>query len=242
MARAKETFLRSCGWLIHLYTAFGVVTGLVALYFIERSRFRAAFLVMAAALFIDSTDGPFARLVQIRKRIPEFDGATLDNIVDYLNYVVVPAFLMLNARILPDNRAGLAIAGVMMIASTYGFSRVDAKTEDLYFRGFPSYWNLVALYLYVLPLSQSLNGVIVLALSAMVFAPLKFIYPNRTAPLRTLTLTLAGIWSIATLLLVILLPTREPVLLCISLAFVVYYFLVSWMLQFYSVVQNHTVS
>lgn len=231
MAAAREGLLRCCAWLIHLYTACGAVTALLALHFIERDNYRTAFDLMAVALFIDSTDGPLARAVEIRKRVPFFDGATLDNIVDYLNYVAVPACLMLRAGILVAGAGGLASAAFMMLASAYGFCRVDAKTADLYFRGFPSYWNLVAFYLFCMGWAPELNTLIVIVLALLVFMPVKFIYPNRTVRMRALTLSLAAVWAVATSALLIELPHFNPVLLYTSLAFVVYYFVMSAVLQ-----------
>jgi phosphatidylcholine synthase len=231
MVAAKDAILRRCAWLIHLYTAGGVVTALVALDFVERHEFRGAFLAMAASLFIDSTDGPLARALQVRRRIPEFDGALLDNIVDYLNYVFVPAVLMLRAELLPRGDTGFVVAILVLLASGYGFSRVDAKTADRYFRGFPSYWNLVAFYLYCLAWPIIVNTAVVVALAVMIFLPVKFIYPNRTIPLRTLTLVLAGVWAATALGAVLRLPVRAPFLLYTSLGFVVYYFIMSFVLQ-----------
>ncbi|HXR24178.1 MAG TPA: hypothetical protein VN742_02375 [Candidatus Binataceae bacterium] len=227
----RENLLRFCAWLIHLYTACGGIIGLLALHFTAHDDFRTAFVLMAVALFIDATDGPLARAVAIRKRVPEFDGATLDNIVDYLNYVAVPAFLMLRSGLLVAGNAGLASAAFVMLASAYGFCRIDAKTADLYFRGFPSYWNLVAFYLFCLGWAPALNTLIVVALAILVFMPVKFIYPNRTVRMRALTLSLTVIWAIVTSTLLIEVPRFNPVLLYSSLAFVVYYFVMSAVLQ-----------
>lgn len=231
MIASREALLRYCGWLIHLYTAAGAITAILALQFIASGAFRTAFIVLGIALFVDATDGSLARAVQIRARIPIFDGATLDNIVDYLNYVAVPACLMLRAELLPAGKLGFGLVSLLMLASCYGFCRIDAKTDDHYFRGFPSYWNLVALYLYCWRLPPPINGVIVLVLAVMVFAPIKFIYPNRTVPFRRLTLTLCAIWAAATAALVFELPATNPLLLYTSLGFIVYYFVMSLLLQ-----------
>ena len=58
----------------------------------------------------------------------------------------------------PDLARGLLPAGLRGLAlpapcwpALYGFCQVQAKTDDGYFLGFPSLWNVVALYLYVLP-------------------------------------------------------------------------------------------
>ena len=227
----RSRFLLVCAWAVHLYTALGAVLGLLAINYIARDNWRGAFVMMAIAVAIDASDGTLARALRVRERIPFFDGAMLDNIVDYLNYVAVPIFLMMHAQILPSTVAGAMVAGFAMVASAYGFSRVDAKTEDNYFRGFPSYWNLAALYLYCLGFPPGLNAAIVALLALMVFVPIKYIYPNRTEPMRPLTLTLAALWAVATAAMLPMLPAHSNILLYTSLAFVVYYFVMSFALH-----------
>jgi phosphatidylcholine synthase len=228
---ANTRLLVGCSWAVHLYTALGAVAGLLALSYTAQGEWRGAFTMMAIAIAIDASDGPLARALRVRERIPDFDGALLDNIVDYLTYVAVPAFLMLRAGLLPPGIAGQLTASFVMIASAYGFSRTDAKTDDNYFRGFPSYWNLVALYLFCLGLAPRTNAWIVAALALMVFVPIKYIYPNRTEPMRPLTLSLAAIWGLATVAMLPTLPAHHDILLYTSLAFVVYYFAMSFALH-----------
>ena len=232
MAASNQLLLACCGWLIHLYTASGAIAALLTFRYSATGNFRAAFMMMALAVFIDSTDGPLARAVDIRKRLPSFDGALLDNIVDYLNYVATPAFLMLRAGLLIPGALGLTVASLVMIASAYGFCRVDAKTADHYFLGFPSYWNLVAFYCYCFGWPPALNTLVVALLAAMVFLPTRYIYPNRTVPMRPLTLGLAALWTPLTLALLIELPAYHPILLYSSLAFIVYYLVMSFVLHF----------
>ncbi|MGH7934593.1 MAG: CDP-alcohol phosphatidyltransferase family protein [Candidatus Binataceae bacterium] len=229
----REKFLTACAWAVHFYTALGAVAGLLAIDFTARNDFRSAFIVMAAAVVIDSSDGPLARAVKIRQRVPILDGALLDNVVDYINYVLAPAYLMVQAGTIPRGAGGLALAGFVMVASAYGFCRVDAKTEDNYFRGFPSYWNLVAFYLFCFGLSPIVNAVILAILGVMVFVPIKYIYPNRTEILRPVTITLGIIWAAVTISMLPALPAHNPVLLYISLAFIVYYFATSFVLHLY---------
>jgi phosphatidylcholine synthase len=228
---ANTRFLTGCAWAVHLYTALGAVAGLIALNYIAHGDWRGAFTMMAIAVAIDATDGPLARAIRVRERIPFFDGALLDNIVDYFNYVAAPVFLILRARLIPEGTVGAGVAGFVMIASAYGFSRIDAKTEDNYFRGFPSYWNLVALYLFCLGFSPTVNAAIIVILALMVFVPIKYIYPNRTELMRPLTLTLAAIWAVATVAMLPTLPRHHDILLYTSLAFVVYYFVMSFALH-----------
>lgn len=223
--------LKLCAFGVHLYTAMGAVAGLVSLDCIARGDFRGAFIAMAVAVFIDSSDGPLARAIRIRDHIPWFDGALLDNIVDYLTYVVAPVFLMLRAGLIGSGRASVLLAGFVILASAYGFCHIEAKTEDNYFRGFPSYWNLVALYLYCLGLPPAMNASILIVLGVMVFVPIKYIYPNRTELMRPLTLALAIIWAIATIGMLPKVPAPNPILLYTSLGFVVYYFVMSFVLH-----------
>jgi phosphatidylcholine synthase len=228
-----DKLLKYCAWAVHFYTAAGAITAIIALDRIARDDFRGALIVMAIALFLDSTDGPLARALSVRARLPFFDGGLLDNVVDYLTYVAVPVFFMLRARILPDDAAGLTVASFIMVASAYAFCRTDAKTADHYFRGFPSYWNLAAFYLFCLRLPLVPNMILLSVLAVMEFLPIKFIYPNRTEPLRGVTLTFAVIWAVVTALMLPAAPSYNPLLLYASLAFIVYYFATSLALYFH---------
>ena len=107
-----QKFLTACAWGVHLYTALGAALGLLAIFFASRGDFRASFLAMGAATIIDCSDGPLARWLMVKIRVPTFDGALLDNIVDYLTYTVAPVFLMLEAGIIPDFAMGPG-AGVL---------------------------------------------------------------------------------------------------------------------------------
>ncbi|HEY6395282.1 MAG TPA: hypothetical protein VIX12_07665, partial [Candidatus Binataceae bacterium] len=160
-----------------------------------------------------------------------FDGALLDNIIDYLTYTVAPVFLALEAGLVPSSWAGLALACSVMLASAYGFCQTNAKTADNYFLGFPNYWNLIVFYLYCLNLGTAANCTILAAFAVMVFVPIKYIYPNRTIPLRPLTLTYGIIWAIVTIAMLPMLPSVNPVLLAISLSFIVYYLGASFVLH-----------
>jgi phosphatidylcholine synthase len=228
-----ERLLKYCAWAVHCYTASGAVTGIVALDLIAHGNFHEALIVMAIALFIDSTDGPLARVLKVGARLPFFDGSLLDNIVDYLTYVAVPVFFMLRAGILADDIAGLSVGSFILVASAYAFCRTDAKTSDHYFRGFPSYWNVAAFYLFCLRLPVAAASGLLIVLATMEFLPIKFIYPNRTKPLRALTLMLACVWAVVTAFMLPSAPSYNPVLLCASLAFIAYYFALSLVLHFY---------
>ena len=229
-ANGSSLFLLACAWAVHLYTALGAVFGVLAIRSAAIGNYRASFIAMAVTIIIDSSDGTLARLVNVKKRVPGFDGALLDNIVDYFTYVVAPVFLMICAGLVVGT-IGLAVAGFVLIASAYQFCQTDAKTPDHFFLGFPSYWNLVVFYLYCWNWGALANELILTLLSVMVFVPIKYIYPSRTEVLRPVTLTLAITWGIIAFVMLLLLPEVNQVLLDLSLIYIVYYFFASFALH-----------
>jgi phosphatidylcholine synthase len=216
--------------MVHAYTASGAVLALAMTVAVIHNRYRTAFLLMVAATVIDGTDGLFARIARVKERTPEFDGGRLDDIVDYLTFVFVPVLLVLEAGLLADGWGGVAAAAVLL-SSAYGFAAKDAKTDDYFFTGFPSYWNVVALYLFAAKLPPVLNSVILLGLSVLVFVRIGYVYPSRTPILRGLTIALCLAWGLMLLQIIATLPDVSARLLIVSLFFPVYYFVLSLILQ-----------
>jgi phosphatidylcholine synthase len=229
--RSREAVLRILAWAVHAYTASGALIGLLAIKLAAEHRFRGSFIMMAVATAIDSSDGVLARRLEVKKRIPNFDGALLDNIVDYLTYVVAPAYLMLCAAMLPAGIRGYAVAAAVLLSSAYGFCQTNAKTPDHYFLGFPSYWNLVVFYLYCFGLRPALNAAILVGFAALVFVPIKYIYPSRTELLRRLTVTLGFIWAVLIAYLLATLHTPNHFVVWLSFSFIGYYLIMSFVLH-----------
>lgn len=211
-------------WLAHLYTALGAVIALAATVAVFEARFRDVFLLLSAATFVDATDGWLARALRVKERLPGYDGARLDDIVDYLTYVFVPVLVVIYAGLLPDGW-GLAVGGVVLLASAYGFGQTEAKvaTTDHFFTGFPSYWNIVAFYLYVWRLPAAVNAALLVVLAILVFVPFRYVYPSRTETLKVPTLVLGTVWAMAMVVAMWRLPATDGPWLPLSLVFVVYY-------------------
>ena len=213
-------------WLVHLYTASSAVLALLATRATFEYRFRDAFFWLGVAIMIDSSDGVFARAARVSQRLPWFNGAKLDDIVDYLTYVFVPAVFVWRALLVPDAWT-IPVASAMLLSSAYGFNRDDAKTSDHFFTGFPSYWNLVVFYLFLMHESQVVNALVLIALAVFVFVPIRYLYPSRTPTLRALTVALGIAWGITLLVIVWQLPAISAPLLWGSLAFPIYYVVLS---------------
>lgn len=218
-------------WLVHFYTACGAVIAFASIFCIEQNDFRNLFWLMWIAVVIDASDGTLARAVRVKERIPWFDGDRLEDIVDYANYVIVPGLFMVHAQLLPEQDA-LWIAALPLVASAYGFCHREAKTADHFFMGFPSYWNLVAFYLYVMQTPRWVNGFTIIILSILVFVPIKYIYPSRSPLLRVWTNGFGVFWGIAIVLIIYWLPEPPYVLIFASLAFPAYYMLLSFWLEY----------
>ena len=190
---AIDTRRRTLAWAVHVLTASGAAVGLAALLETARGQPRAALLWMLVALVIDSVDGTLARRADVERALPRIDGRRLDDIVDYLNYVIVPVFFLAwTGRIEP-----LALAAAPVLASAYGFSQTEAKTADGYFLGFPSYWNVVALYAFLLEVSAPVTSLWLVGLSLGVFVPLKYLHPSQMTAWGRAMNGGAGVWILA---------------------------------------------
>ena len=181
-------------WCVHALTASGAVIGALALVDVAAGNASRAAVLMLVTLSIDSIDGTLARAVDVARVVPQIDGRRLDDVVDFFNYAIVPAVFMLQLGALPH----WSLAAAPILASSYGFAQREAKTDDHFFLGWPSYWNVVAIDLWLMETSPAVGSVIVLVLSVLVLVPLRYIYPSRTPVLRSLTNTGGLVWILVT--------------------------------------------
>jgi phosphatidylcholine synthase len=133
-----------------------------------------------------------------------------------------------------------SLAALPALASAYGFAQVDAKTEDDFFLGWPSYWNVVALYAWLLELSPVTTTIWVVVLSALIFVPLKYIYPSKLRVLRTLTAVTGTLW-VAGMAVIASLPAgpARTNAAIVSLAYLVYYVALSaWLGRWWEVARG----
>ena len=184
-------------WLVHAFTASGVVIALLALLAVEQQRWTLALAWLALSGIVDGVDGTLARRARVKERLPRIDGDTLDLVIDYLTYVFVPALFLWRAELVPP---GLApwLAAAILVSSLYVFARTDMKTEDGYFRGFPALWSVVAFYLYVLQVSPAVGAIVVVLLVVMAFAPIHFVHPFRVRDYGRWLPAVAVLWIVAT--------------------------------------------
>ena len=224
---SKPSLMRViAAWGVHLFTATGAVWGLLAILAIFAGDYKLMIVWMIIAMLVDGFDGMLARWADVKTYAKGIDGALLDNILDYVNYVLVPALFLFKADVLPDSVRLLA-ACTILLTSAYQFTQVDAKTDDHHFKGFPSYWNVAVLYMLLMNLPQWVNFGFLMLFNIMVFIPIKYIYPTRNTFFRSLTLVLTylygaiGIWGL------IQYPNQPGWVAWVSLIYVAYYIVLS---------------
>ena len=222
---------RIAAWLVHVYTGTGAVIALAGADAVLDGNARLAFAAMFLATVVDATDGVLARRAQVKRVLPDIDGARIDDLVDYVTFVFLPMMIVLRFDMLPPPLA-MPIGGLVMLCSLFGFVAPDAKTVDYFFTGFPSYWNIVVLYLYVMEVPQGAAAAILAALCALIFVRTGYVYPSRTPVFMRTTLVLGALWGVAIAAMIWRLPQRSAALTIVSFIFPVYYFVLSLWLQF----------
>ena len=188
-------------WAVHGFTASGAVLGFLAIISILNNDLVGAFLWLGLALLIDGIDGSLARKIGVLDKTPNIDGSTLDNVIDYLNYVIIPALMIYWFQMVPNGWEIILPAG-MFAVSLYTFANLNMKTNDYYFSVFPAVWNIVVLYFYILNTHPIINVIIILLLFIFTFIPIKFVHPLRVKIIRNLTIYCTVLWSATTLKLV----------------------------------------
>lgn len=237
-------------WLVHLFTSLGAVFGILAIILsIEaakaksvgdiisyHSNIKLSLYSIIMSVFIDSIDGSLARLVDIKKLAP-LDGALLDNIIDFTTYSIVPCIWIYVSGIVSQDWL-IAIIIMITISSSYQFCQVNAKTDDHFFVGFPSYWNVIAMLMICFQSPQWINEVVIILLTIFSFIPIKYIYLSRTEHIskskavKTFTFSFTMLASISTFLAVLIYPIKTPTpFVAIILVFIAFYVIFSFKLN-----------
>lgn len=208
--------------------------GLWALILTYNGFYQEAMWVLAVSAIIDSIDGALARIVKTKEHAPAIDGALMDNIVDFTTWTIAPLLWLYATMEIP-----VLVLLICAVASSFGFSNVSAKTEDNFFLGFPSYWNIVAFYIFLLNLPWEFASAVLLMFALVTFLPVKFVYPTRTYFLREVTLILGTIFTLQLLALLYYFDESPPWLVYSSFIFPFYYFGLSFYMNIKTAETSH---
>src|SRR6185436_12741866 len=208
-------------WGVHIFTATGVIAGLLALVAVVNGDYRAALLWLFVAVLIDTVDGSLARIVRVKEILPDVDGRMLDYVIDFTNDVIFSTLFLYESGLLPSSVRLICCAAILLV-SCYHYTNLKAITDDFRFRGFPAMWNFVVFYIFALGLNPVWNAVIIAVVCCLHFTPIDFIYPTRTIRLKKLTFSLVLVLAVVNLTILIQHPLRNTALLAVSLAIVAY--------------------
>lgn len=229
-----KPFQKLLAWAVHAFTVTGACLGMLTLIKIYQHDYKAALWLMAATIIIDALDGTLARLVRVKMVLPTIDGALLDNLTDYLNYVITPCFfLFVKQDMLPHHLTLLVLISII-ITSSYQFCQADAKTPDHFFKGFPCYWNIAVFYMFIFNTSMVFNSTILLIFCVLIFVPIKYVYPSRLDYLtesKALKLMMHGfsiVYGISSAIILWIYPEINTTCLVLSLAYITIYFVLSF--------------
>lgn len=182
--------------LVHVLTALGVVCALAGTLAVAQQNYELMFAWLGLAFLIDGIDGPLARRVDIKERLPRFSGERLDLIIDYLTYVFVPVLALINAGYLPSTLS-VAIGAAILLSSLFHFSDTGSKSDDNSFVGFPAIWNIIAFYVFVFQPPPIFVALICTVCIALTFVPTRWVHPMRVEARRPVTLTALAAWFAA---------------------------------------------
>jgi len=209
-----------------------VLGALAAVYIVHGSigDLRIALLLLWMTSAVDATDGWLARRFRVAEAVPSIDGSRLDDIVDFQTFVSLPLLLVWRADLLPGDFAWILL--LPLLASAYGFSQVQAKTSDGFFRGFPSYWNVVAFYLFFLQPALPVTLLLLTGFTVLTIVPLRYLYPTKGGPFGSWIVGFGVVWALLLLLILLEIPEREMLWVLVSLMYPAFYLGASWSLAF----------
>jgi phosphatidylcholine synthase len=188
-------------WAVHFFTAMGAVVGMLAIEAVFKDKVKTAMVYLLITQVIDGVDGPMARQIDIVRAAPKIDGYVMDLVIDYLTCVIVPAAFMNRFGLFPSHLSIPMICLIVFVSAMW-FSRTDMMTDDLWFNGFPSTWNLIAPTLYLLGTPDWANVIACVGLCGLLMTNIKFPHPMRSGGPRSMTimtLVATGLWLVALL-------------------------------------------
>lgn len=191
----KITWPQTRAFSVHLLTASGSFLAFLSLVAAAEQQWTAMFLWLGLALFVDGIDGPIARKLQVKEVLPTWSGELLDNIIDYVTYVLIPAFALYQAGFMGPVLSFLS-AAIIVISSAIYYADTGMKTKENFFKGFPVVWNMVVFTLFVTSAGEWVAFATVLVCAVLTFMPISFLHPVRVRRLRPLNLTIFLGWCV----------------------------------------------
>lgn len=180
---------------VHIFTASGSFLAFLGVVAAAEHRFVDMFWWLGLALLVDGVDGPIARKLQVKEVLPNWSGDMLDNVIDYVTYVLLPAFALYQSGMIGEPWSFVA-AGMIVVSSAIYYADMGMKTDEYFFSGFPVVWNMVVFTLFVIDASATTAMIVVTISVILTFLPISFLHPVRVKRLRPLNLAVGAIWCL----------------------------------------------
>lgn len=204
-ASTAATFTRRqhvIAWAVHAFTLTGLVWATLAVVALLEGRPHWMWLWLGIALVVDGVDGNMARKHHIKEVVPWFNGAVVDNIVDYLTWTAIPAAFMVMYLPLGPRPLAISLVILVLVSSMFCYANEAAKSGDYYFVGFPAAWNIVAVLLWVWNAPMAVCIAAIFIFSAMTVVPLHYTHPFRVERGRVANIAATFIWIVSTGMLI----------------------------------------
>jgi phosphatidylcholine synthase len=193
VTRRKVTAPQAKAFSVHLLTASGSFLAFLSLVAASEERWTAMFWWLGLALLVDGIDGPIARKLQVKEVLPTWSGDLLDSIIDYVTYVLIPAFALYQRGFMGEGLSFLS-AAIIVVSSAIYYADTGMKTKENFFKGFPVVWNMVVFTLFVIEPGEYLSFAVVVVSAILTFVPMSFLHPVRVKRLRSVNLPMTLLW------------------------------------------------
>lgn len=191
----KVTAPQARAFSVHLLTASGSFLAFLSLVAASEGRWTAMFWWLGFALLVDGIDGPIARKLDVEHVLPSWSGVMLDNIIDYVTYVLIPAFALYESGFMGPGLSFLS-AAIIVVTSAIYYADTGIKTRENFFKGFPVVWNMVVFTLFAIQAGEYLAFAAVVISAVLTFLPVHFLHPVRVVRLRPLNLAVFAVWCL----------------------------------------------
>lgn len=171
---------KTLAWLVHVFTASGLLAAFMALIAIDQGQWRASFIWLFICFIIDALDGSLARRFRVEEVLPHMDGKSIDYVIDFATYAIIPAFFFYKAEMVTPSAMPIAI-GLILLSSALYYGKKNMVEDEQYFMGFPVLWNFVVFFQFFLVQNHQLTNLIsVIIISVLHFVPIRFAYPSMS--------------------------------------------------------------
>ena len=191
--KKKVTWPQARAFSVHLLTASGSFLAFLSLVAASEQRWTAMFWWLGLALLVDGIDGPIARKLDVKHVLPTWSGEMLDNIIDYVTYVLIPAFALYQRGFMGEGLSFVS-AAIIVVSSAIYYADTGMKTKENFFKGFPVVWNMLVFTLFVTQPGEYVSFAAVVIAALFTFLPIYFLHPVRVMRLRAINLPVFLVW------------------------------------------------